>query len=238
MTNIAKPNTFSSSTTISSSEVNANFDTIYNDYNGSIDANNLAANAVTTAKIADLNVTTAKLAAGAVTSTKVSFGGAGAGIWWEEIGRTTLGVAGDSISVASLPVRKYLKVIACMIHSGAVTVGMTMNNDTGAAAYSWRVSYNGAADTGDNSDAAIDIASSSNQVSFLEATILNIAAQEKPVYIIFNQTGAAGAGADTTRGEFSAKWINTSAAISRIDLTNSNTGDFGAGSEIIVLGHD
>lgn len=69
---IAKPNTFSPSTTISSSQVNANFDTIYNDYNGGISAANLATDAVTTAKIADSNVTTAKINDSAVTTAKIA----------------------------------------------------------------------------------------------------------------------------------------------------------------------
>lgn len=66
MSIVSKPNTFSASTTISSSKVNANFDTLYNDYNGSISAANLATDSVTTAKIADDNVTAAKIADGAI----------------------------------------------------------------------------------------------------------------------------------------------------------------------------
>lgn len=81
---IAKPNTFSSGTTIASSEVNANFDTIYNAFNGNIEAANLATGAITaaklatdaveTAKIKDSNVTTAKIANSAVTVAKRSGG--------------------------------------------------------------------------------------------------------------------------------------------------------------------
>lgn len=70
MTNVSKPHTFSPSTAIASSQVNSNFDTLYNDYNGGISAANLASNAVTTAKIADSNVTTAKIADDAVTPAK------------------------------------------------------------------------------------------------------------------------------------------------------------------------
>lgn len=74
MSSISKPNTFSANTTMSSSEVNDNFDTIYNDYNGSISSVNLASNAVTTAKIADSNVTTAKIADASVTNAKIGNG--------------------------------------------------------------------------------------------------------------------------------------------------------------------
>lgn len=72
MGTIAVPNTFSPNTTISSSQVNSNFSTIYNEFNGNIAAANLATGAVTTAKIADSNVTTVKLADGAVTATKLA----------------------------------------------------------------------------------------------------------------------------------------------------------------------
>jgi hypothetical protein len=72
MGTIIKPNSFSASTTISSSQVNSNFDTIYNEFNGSISAANLATDAVTTVKIADSNITTAKLADNAVTTAKIT----------------------------------------------------------------------------------------------------------------------------------------------------------------------
>ena len=48
-------------TTIDAADVNTPLTTIYNDYNGNIDSNNLADNAVTTAKIGDGAVTNAKL---------------------------------------------------------------------------------------------------------------------------------------------------------------------------------
>lgn len=69
---IAIPNTFSANTTISSSQVNSNFSTIYNEFNGNIQAANLATDAVTTAKIADSNVTTAKINDSAVTTAKIA----------------------------------------------------------------------------------------------------------------------------------------------------------------------
>lgn len=72
MSNVSKPNTFSANTTISASEVNDNFDTIYNEFNGSISAANLATDSVTTAKIADSNITTAKIADANVTAAKLA----------------------------------------------------------------------------------------------------------------------------------------------------------------------
>ena len=57
--------------TISSSEVNAEFDQVLTLVNGNLDSNNLAADAVGTSDIADGAVTTAKLAADAVTTAKI-----------------------------------------------------------------------------------------------------------------------------------------------------------------------
>lgn len=74
MSIISKPHTFSPSTTAESSEVNANFDTLYNDYNGGIAAANLATGAVTTAKIADDAVTVDKIADSAVGNAQVASG--------------------------------------------------------------------------------------------------------------------------------------------------------------------
>lgn len=79
---ITKPNTFSPGGTIRSSELNANFDTIYTAFNGSINSANildggiatadLADVSVTTGKLADLGTTTGKLAANAVTLAKMA----------------------------------------------------------------------------------------------------------------------------------------------------------------------
>lgn len=64
---VNKPNTFVQNTAANASEINDNFDTIYNEFNGSISAANLATSAVTTAKIADDAVTGAKIADNTVT---------------------------------------------------------------------------------------------------------------------------------------------------------------------------
>lgn len=81
MGTIAIPNTFSPNTVISSSQVNANFSTIYNEFNGSIAAANLASDSVVTAKIADSNVTTAKLADAAITPAKLIAGTGTSWVW-------------------------------------------------------------------------------------------------------------------------------------------------------------
>jgi len=56
MTTITKPNDFTAGTVIKAAEHNSNFDTIYNDYNGSINNSNLASNAaIANTKLASPN---------------------------------------------------------------------------------------------------------------------------------------------------------------------------------------
>ena len=62
---------FGTGTTILAAEMNTDLNAVFNAVNGNLDADNLAANAVTTTKITDLSVTAAKLAANAVTTAKI-----------------------------------------------------------------------------------------------------------------------------------------------------------------------
>ena len=99
MSSISVPNTFSANTTISSSEVNANFSTIYNDYNGSINASNLATDAVSTAKIADDAVTSDKIAEGAVTPAQL-VAGTGSDWAWQDWTPTLTNLSGGTLNYA------------------------------------------------------------------------------------------------------------------------------------------
>lgn len=238
MSTIAKPHTFSPNTIISSSQVNADFDTLYNDYNGSIDASNLATSAVSTAKIADSAVTTAKIADNNVTTAKINFGGAGSGIWWEEIGRTTLASAGDTITVSSLPARKYLMVIvAAQNTGGTINTTLRFNNDSGSN-YARRISISGGSDLTNVSQSSLSMSSTDASPRMLVAYIVNIASNEKLIETQSVEQNTAGAGNAPTRIEGVGKWANTSAQISQIDVINTGTGDYAIGSEVIVLGHN
>jgi len=235
---VSKPYTFSPNTTASSSEVNANFNTIYNDYNGNINSSNLATGAVSTAKIADDAVTSDKIADAAVTSSQINFGGSGAGVWWEEIGRTTLASAGDTISVTSLPARKYLKIQVSTGSTGGTTNNfMRFNNDSGSN-YAERYVEDGTSSTLVSQTAILLAGATITADAYIEAYILNVTSKEKQVIYQGSRyvTGAANApsGSKVAWG----KWSNTSVQINRIDVVNTGTGDFGAGSQIVVLGHD
>ena len=250
---IVKPNNFAASTPAVASQVNANFDVIYNAFNGNIDSNNLATNSVVTSKIADNNVTTAKINDGAVTTAKinnlavttdkiadstVTFAKT-TGIWWEEIGRTTLTSAGDTITVSGLPARKYLRLMIFTISTGGTNAGaLRFNNDSGTN-YTQRYADNDSADGVTSSAASIfvDVGFESTPV-WVIIDLVNMTNQEKICIASVTCIKASGSVTAPTRRNTVGKWANTSSQINRIDLINGGTGDFAIGSEVVVLGRN
>lgn len=159
--------------------------------------------------------------------------------WWQELGRNTLTVAGDTLSVTSLPARKYLYILlAVQGTGGTISVGIRFNNDS-SANYSYRLSANGGADSTGVSDNSALITGATTYANFIfNANIINIAAQEKLMVGWRHNPGTAGAGNLPDRTEHLSKWANTAAQINRIDAVNLGTGDYAIGSELIVLGHN
>lgn len=165
-------------------------------------------------------------------------GGDEGGIWWEELGRTTLGSAGDTITVDSLSARKYLKISNYLIATGGtINQNLRFNNDSGSN-YAQRKSDNGGADSSAGSLTSITLQDSTAATnSFYAGEIINVSAQEK-LLIGFNSRNSTGAANPPARTESWGKWANTAAQITRIDIFNTGTGDFAIGSEVVVLGHD
>jgi hypothetical protein len=214
---------------ITAASVNTPNNQLADAINGNIDDTNLASAAVTTAKIAD----------DAVTAGKIDFGGGGTGVWWEEIGRTTLGVAGDTISVTGLTTKKYLRIEAYVSATGGTVAIQTRLNADSGNNYARRSSSNGGADA---TATASNYMTDSGVVAtdqFLIAQITNVLAKEKICSFQYGSLGAAGTGTAPTRIEGFGKWVNTAAAISGVSVVNiAGTGDFAIGSELVVLGHD
>lgn len=187
------------------------------------------------------SVVTANITDDAVTAAKIDWAstGANAGIWWEELGRSTLSVAGDTMSVTSIPARKYLYILVyAAATGGTINAQMQFNGDTGAN-YSSRSSLNGVGDGTGVSGTAVGLSATASAFTrFIELNIINVLAQEKLMTGHCIEQGAAGAGTAATRAELANKWANTAAQISRVDIINAGTGDFAIGSECIVMGHN
>lgn len=177
--------------------------------------------------------------AGSVNSVNVDFGGAGAGIWWEEIGRTTLGSAGDTITVNNIPARKYIEVTILLINSGQLDASVRFNNDSGSNYANIRVPEYGTA-TDDTSTTSINLDTTTvTSCQYIRLDMINVASVQK--YGTAVQVDNGGADAVTTAPNTRVttfKWNNTTDQVTRIDVLNGGTGDFASGSEVIVRGHN
>ena len=160
-------------------------------------------------------------------------------VWWEELGRTTLGSAGDTISITPIAARNFLTVIFHTFSTGGtIAPVLQFNGDTGAN-YSLTYSINSAASSFIGSQTSISVASSTSQgVQDGLFTISNFTAQRKLVAGKTLEDGNAGAAGGQTSIDVNGKWDNTAAQITRVDLKNAGAGDFAIGSQLIVLGHD
>jgi len=187
----------------------------------------------TGAGIGDGSVGTSDIADGAVTFAK-SDGKFG----WEEIGRTILTVAGDSITVNSLPSRKYLMIVArSTATGGTINNYIRFNNDTGNN-YAERYIEDGVSGTTASQPFVLLTGATTTADGFIEAYIRNEATKEKQILFQGSRfpSGAANSPAGFRTGV--GKWANTANAISRIDIFNAGPGDFAIGSELIVFGRN
>jgi len=159
---------------------------------------------------------------------------------WVELGRTTLGSAGDTITVSDLADKRYYMILSSEIKSGTnSTPFIRFNNDSGSN-YARRYHVLGGEYTNTSVDnIGMNISSGSGH-QFQVGYWANRASDEKLgiIHAVSQQT--AGAGNAPDRNEIAPKWANTSNAINRVDVINadSGTGDFASGSEVVVLGWD
>ena len=159
---------------------------------------------------------------------------------WVELGRSTLGSENDDVDVTSLPNKRYYMILGD-IRDGTGDHGSSFrfNNDTGTS-YAVRRSVNGNTD-----NTNVNLSTSGGYLTDVRTTdnfnvgfIANYTTKEKLWInnnIERNTTGAANV---PTREEGVGKWTNTTTSINRIGYHNWHTGDYGVGTEIVVLGYD
>lgn len=159
-------------------------------------------------------------------------------MFWENLGETTLGAPADVITVASLPARKFLKILIFLTPTGGNVDGnLTFNNDS-ANNYARRIAINGGVDVTNAPVALINNFASSGDTVFGTYEVLNEATEEKLISGIGSTTGSAGAANAPNRRILVGKWANTSDSINRIDMNNIQAGSYDVGSKMIVLGHN
>ena len=100
--------------------------------------------------------------------------GGGAVGGWVELGRTTLGSAGDSINASSLADKRYYMILGDLQGTGAIDANFQFNSDTGST-YANRRSTNGGSDSTGTSQTNIDLSASltSGSKVFQNAYIAN-----------------------------------------------------------------
>lgn len=157
-------------------------------------------------------------------------------VWWEELGRTTLGSDGDTVTVSGLASRKYLQIHFGNITSGSTNVLLRFNADSGAN-YAYRSSTDGGADTTAVSQSEGQLSASGSTNSYGVVDVLNVSSIEKYAIGNFMRSTSSAASAPS-RLEGHIKWANTSSVISSVTIFNNSTGNFATGSQAVVLGHD
>ena len=161
---------------------------------------------------------------------------------WKELGRTTLGSAGDTIDVSSLANKRYYMVLTTNIASGIIDARFRLGNgsvDTGSN-YARRGSENGASDvTGTGNDSLlIPYAENGNTHFFGVHYFANKSDKEKLLVGNTVDEYATGSGNAPARFENAGKWSNTSDVIDVIRNYNAQSGSFDTNSEMVVLGYD
>lgn len=185
-------------------------------------------------------ITTAMITDDAVTAAKIDWAaiGANGGIWWEELGRTELAVAGDTITVSGFPARDYLMIIVDVSSTGGtIDMSARFNNDATANAYQTRLAINGGAD---GTGAASLFSMSPSTGAYPQYAIIEVnnrISKERLAFGFGMDQNTAGASVPNRREQF-FKYAGT-AQVTRFDLFNSaGTGDYAIGSKVIVLGHN
>jgi len=158
---------------------------------------------------------------------------------WEELGRTTLGVAGDTISITPIAARKYLQVRFHTVSTGGTqSPTIRFNNDSGANyAFAYTLNFGTIATTVSNTNLGVT-SSVSQGTQFGQYEITNFTSQRKLIQGQTLDDNNAGPASTCNSIQMTGKWDNTAAQITRIDITNGGAGDFAIGSQMIILGRD
>jgi hypothetical protein len=183
-----------------------------------------------------------------IQGTSTDFGTAGAGIpavsgGWKELGRTTLGTAGTTLDLSSIPDKRYYMLLfnPTGLASASGVAQLRFNADSGTS-YAWRRNNDGAGEVGAPSQTDININSITNAIGGTEAGfgvayIANLASKEKLLINHDTQPSASGAGTAPNRQEYVGKWTNTSDPIDQMQIISSSA-NYLTGSEMVVLGWD
>lgn len=159
---------------------------------------------------------------------------------WAKNGTTTLGSAGDTISITAFTPSKFNQILINILPtSGTAESSLRVGNgsvDSGTN-YASRYTNNGLSDATATSNSDITNRDTVDP-QLIVAYMCNIATEEK-LYIGF-MVGQSTAGAANApiRSEYADKWANTSNQFNVMDVVNGQAGDLNTDSNITCLGTD
>ena len=166
---------------------------------------------------------------------------------WKQVARTTLSSAGDTVSVTSIPDKRFYMILSRALPSGNITQDFRYNNDSSGTNgvngnYSRRKSTDGGTEGTDINQNKHEVSGGASYPIFSVGYCANKSDQEKLIMThSFNTQNSAGNANPSTiqqRIQNVGKWANTSDAINRIDMINSDSGSYDTDSEVVVLGWD
>jgi len=170
----------------------------------------------------------------------VTLGGTGVG-GWVELGRTTLGSAGDLITITSLAEKRYYMILGDFKPIGGIArpyVRVGNGSIDSGSNYARRGSLDGGADGQDVSKPELRWENGIRNPYFQVGYAVNKSSNEK--LFLEHGVGQNTAGATNTpyRGEHTGKWANTSNVFDQYQRVNTFAGSWDTGSEVVVLGWD
>jgi hypothetical protein len=137
-----KAKTWADTEVLYSADINQNFDDIYNEFNGSIGADNIADAAITTTKIADANVTPGKFSATAwtdysttVTLTGFTKGNGTLSCSYIQIGKIVLYRGSFTFGSTSAKTGNFSVSMPVVAKTGSIPIGTVYGNNAGTAYY-------------------------------------------------------------------------------------------------------
>ena len=159
---------------------------------------------------------------------------------WKELDRTTLGSAGDTISVSSLTDKRYYMILGHIKNTGGDTVSHVRANSDSSGNYALRRSVNGGSDSTSTGTNRFMSTHNSKSIDsrFIQGYIANKSDKEKLGIFNVNENPSTGAGTTPSRIEGTGKHIQTSSALNELQLFNDEAGSFDTGGELVVLGYD
>ena len=155
---------------------------------------------------------------------------------WGKLGSTTASGTTDEVSSGTITANKIINNIYHVIKSGTANTRFRFNNDTGSN-YAGRSHVLGTEGTQINQTSIFTHADTSGNALGVHY-IVNISDEEKLMIKHEVSNTSSGAGTAPGRHEGVAKWVNTSAQITEVDLLNTDSGDFLIDSNLSILGTD